>query len=206
MKQSTLFYEGYRLILADPPWSYGNGGNGAARNHYPTMTPAQIAALPIAQLAAPDCILIMWATWPQLYPVAGDVIKAWGFTYVTGFPWIKLLDPAVVDVDGNLLARPAYGTGVWARGCSEPVLIAKRGKAMPEERGWLGLLSERLEHSRKPEDIYQYAESIAPLDLPPARSSHLELFARRRRPHWDAFGHIEDSISLEQFTVGAAKP
>lgn len=196
MKQSALFHMGYPLIMADPPWDFDNGGNGAARNHYPTMTDEEIAALPISRLAARDCVLIMWATWAKLIPTAGKVIEAWGFTYVTGFPWIKVLKPPFADVEGNLIAKPVYGTGGWVRGCSEPCLIAKRGNAKPEDRNWLGLLSERLEHSRKPEDIYDYAESIVPLARPPAAPSHLELFARRRRPHWDVFGHIEGSISL----------
>ena len=191
----------YSLISADIPWSYSNGGNGAAKNHYPTMTNAQIASLPVAALAAPDCVLLMWATWPHL-KFAMQLIDRYGFTYVTGLPWIKTTTPPVIDLFGELVAKPTYGTGFWVRGCSEPILIAKRGKASPDIGDLVGLLAERiLEHSRKPEDIYELAEALVPLAPEPEPVSHLEMFARRRRPRWDVFGHVEGSIALPETAV-----
>ena len=51
---------------------------------------ADIKALPVADWAAPDCVLLLWATDPLL-DKAMDVIRAWGFTYKTvGFCWAKL--------------------------------------------------------------------------------------------------------------------
>ena len=107
----------YRVILADPPWSYRNGGNGAAKNHYPTLTTAGLCALqiddcPVNGLAAPDCVLLLWGTWP-LVPDALQVMEAWGFTYVTGFPWVKLSEPPLVNLFDAQQARPTYGTGIW---------------------------------------------------------------------------------------------
>jgi N6-adenosine-specific RNA methylase IME4 len=49
----------YGVIVADPPWSYRNRQEGAAENHYPTMTNAEIAALPISELAADDAVLLL---------------------------------------------------------------------------------------------------------------------------------------------------
>ena len=186
----------YKLILADPPWSYRNGGNGAAANHYPTMTTGNLLKLPVNRLAAPDAVLLLWATWPML-PDAMSLIDAWGFTYVTGLPWVKIAAPPVVDQDG-LTARPSYGTGIWVRGCSEPILIARRGKARPATGNYVGLLCERLQHSRKPDNIYELAEGLLPLAPAAEPPRHLEMFARRRRPGWDAFGHIEGSITLPE--------
>lgn len=38
----------YQLIYADPPWSYGNTiSNGAAGNHYSTMSMADLKRLPV---------------------------------------------------------------------------------------------------------------------------------------------------------------
>ena len=55
--------------------------------------------------------------------------------------------------------------------------------------GWVGILSENFFHSRKPDNIYEFAES-----LPAPR---LEMFARRRREGWDVFGNeVEGSIRL----------
>lgn len=182
----------YGVILADPPWAYRNRGvHGAAEFHYPTMTTAQIAALPVGELAAPDCILILWACWPLLYPDAGQVLEGWGFEYVTGFPWVKLEEPPVLDLFGELRLIPSWGVGFWARGCSEPVLIGRKGKPRLPAQDFLGLIGERLEHSRKPENLYHYAESL--------QGPYLELFARRRRPGWDVWGNeVTSTVKLEE--------
>lgn len=80
---------GYGVIYADPPWSYRQKGRGAAANHYQTMAAEEIKALPVERLAGKDCVLFMWATFPNLQQ-ALDTIRAWGFEYKTlGFCWIK---------------------------------------------------------------------------------------------------------------------
>lgn len=81
----------YAVIYADPPWGYSNKGTRAAADkHYSTMTIEEIKALPVADIAAADCVLFLWATFPML-PEALEVIKAWGFRYKTlGFLWVKL--------------------------------------------------------------------------------------------------------------------
>lgn len=43
----------YSLIYADPAWSYGNQiSNGAAVDHYPTMSLLDMKRLPVWELAA----------------------------------------------------------------------------------------------------------------------------------------------------------
>lgn len=172
---------GFKTIVADPPWEYrSSGGNGAAANHYPTMTEQELLELPVAQVAGKDAVLILWTTWPQLEP-ALRLVPAWGFKYVTGFPWVKTSEPPFCDLFGNTVMRPSYGTGWWCRGCSEPILICSRGNIVVGRMSWLGLISERMIHSRKPDTIYQYAESFG--------GPYLEMFARRRRAGWTAFGN-----------------
>ena len=62
---------------------------GAAEKHYPTMSIADLCALPVADIAAADSALFLWATFPQL-PAALKLIRAWGFTYKTiAFLWLK---------------------------------------------------------------------------------------------------------------------
>lgn len=76
----------YRVIYADPPWSFrtyskrGMGRNAEA--YYDTMQLKDIATLPVADWAAKDCILLMWTTDPMLEK-AFEIIRAWGFTYKT---------------------------------------------------------------------------------------------------------------------------
>lgn len=80
----------YSIIYADPPWRYtAKKVQGAAEKHYPTMSIDELCALPVAEIAAPDSALFMWATFPQL-PEALRLIKAWGFNYKSvAFVWLK---------------------------------------------------------------------------------------------------------------------
>ena len=180
----------YRLLLADPPWDYRNGGNGRARAHYDLMTIEELCALPVVDVADKDAVMLMWATWPQVEG-ALRVMQAWGFDYVTGFPWVKTYDPPWADLFGQPRIRPTFGTGSWVRGCSEPMLIGRRGGAKPPDVPWMGLISERMEHSRKPDCIHEYAESFP--------GPWLELFARRRRAGWHVFGNeVESDVALSR--------
>jgi len=171
----------YLVIVADPPWQYNNTGvEGSAQAQYATLSIDKICALPVSNYADDDCVLFLWATWPQLQN-AFAVVSAWGFEYITGLPWIKIVGLPVVDLWGDLAIKPQYGTGFWVRGCSEPLLIAKRGNVQPLSRDFVGLLSENFGHSRKPENIYHVAEKYP--------GPYLEMFARRKRDGWDVWGN-----------------
>ena len=178
----------YRVILADPPWG-GDGEFGPKiSSHYPLMKLVDICAMPISQIATDDSVLVMWSTWTHLEK-ALQVVKAWDFEYCAGFPWIKSTYEPTIDLFGELRFKPTWGLGVWVRGCSEPVIVAKRGNAKPPDVSWLGLIGQRMQHSRKPENLYQYCESM--------QGPYLELFARRPRSGWDVFGNeVEGSIRL----------
>ena len=109
----------YSIIYADPPWQYQRSKvQGAAENHYPTMGIDELCALPVADLAAPDSALFLWATFPQL-PEALRLIEAWGFRYKSvAFVWLKKNKKA----DSWF-----YGLGFWTRGNAEICLLATRG-------------------------------------------------------------------------------
>ena len=78
----------YNIIYADPPWTYRDKRDkhprlcGGASAHYKTMSLHDIKALPVSDLAADNCMLFMWATFPNM-PEAISVISAWGFKYKT---------------------------------------------------------------------------------------------------------------------------
>lgn len=180
----------YGVILADPPWDYEvSHRRGAAANHYPTMTIDKMKQLPIANLAKSNAVLLMWATWPKLYEGVQGLIEEWGFTYVTGFPWVKVQSIDRDLFDGQIWITPQWGTGYWVRGASEIVLIAKRGKPKLPDAPPVGLLCERAIHSKKPKNLHEYAKTLP--------GPYLELFARRPHPGWDVFGNeVENSITL----------
>jgi len=175
----------YRVILADPPWSYDQKSqrlNGTTDRHYPTMTTDEIAGLPVASVAADDAILLLWTTWPFLTDALG-IIDAWGFRYVTGLPWVKA-DQIGTDIDGEVRFKPNKGVGFWFRGSTEPLLLAKRGTPPRAASPCDGILSDRNIHSRKPTLVHDIAESFG--------GPCLELFARERRPGWALAGDAID--------------
>jgi N6-adenosine-specific RNA methylase IME4 len=175
----------YGVILADPPWSYDNVGvNAAADKHYSTMSVVDIGNLPVGDIAMDDSVLILWSTWPMV-DVAIDIMRNWGFAHVTGFPWIKVTNVARNLFDDQIEFDVLYGVGFWVRGCSEPILIGRKGNPNLPNGSPVGILSPNTFHSRKPYDIYRYAESL--------EGPYCELFARRKQPGWDGWGNEIES-------------
>ena len=82
----------YDLIYCDPPWEYGNRiSNGAACNHYSTMSMEELKRLPVWSLAAENAVLAMWYTGTHNRE-AVELAESWGFRVRTmkGFTWVKL--------------------------------------------------------------------------------------------------------------------
>jgi N6-adenosine-specific RNA methylase IME4 len=173
----------YRLIYADPPWTfatYSRKGKGrSAEAYYDCMPLAEIERLPVAEWAAKDCVLLLWATDPLL-PTAFDVIRAWGFTYKTvGFYWAKLNKFA--DPDFYRDASFFTGLGFWTRANPELCLLATRGHPKRRRADVRKLIvSARREHSRKPDEAYARIEALC-------EGPYLEMFARTARPGWSSW-------------------
>lgn len=166
------------VIYADPPWQFlirSPKGNGkSAEQHYECMTLEQIKALPVADLAAPDCVLLMWVTDPML-KYGLEVIEAWGFEYKTvGFYWEKL------NADGT----PFTGMGYWTRANPEQCLLATRGSPKRVAKDVPRLIrASRREHSRKPDEVYGRVARLC------GGVPKVELFARTCWPGWKAWGN-----------------
>ena len=110
----------YNIIYADPPWDfkyYSEKGaeKKSAQRHYDCMKIEDIINLPIESLAAKDCVLLMWVTYPFLEK-SFEVIKGWGFEYKTcGFTWVKKCKKS----NGWF-----FGCGHWTRANAEICLLA----------------------------------------------------------------------------------
>ncbi len=176
----------FGAILADPPWrfkTYNEKGRnrcpdwrpykGTPSKHYDTMSIQDILELPISTLAAPDCCLFLWITWPML-PEAMRVIDAWGFKYKScAFDWMKTARTGL-----------AIGCGYWTRSNTEPCLLATRGKPKRLNRGVrMAILEPRRESGRKPDCVHDRIEHLV-------AGPYLELFARQsNRPGWTFWGN-----------------
>lgn len=191
LKRSTGGQRGFRTILADPPWSFENwsergNGRGAAR-HYQTQGLDWIKSLPVVDIAAKDCTLLLWACIPQI-PEACEVLKAWGFRYKSAVCWVKM----------HRAGAPRVGLGYHVRGCVEPVLIATRGNPPKPQTGTqpLGaIFCPRGAHSRKPDFQYDLAENYP--------GPYIELFNRPRegslfpaREGWTFVGNEADGQDI----------
>lgn len=179
----------YRTIVADPPWHVATGpaasavGEGWAGHDgrsrtlaYPTMSVAEISALPVADHAEDGCHLYLW-TINRYIEDAYSVARAWGFTPSTLLTWCK--------------APMGSGLGGQFGISTEHVLFCWRGRAAGRRAAtnttwfrWKRPYDERGKpmHSGKPEAFYDLVREVSP-------GPHLELFARRQRLGWDTWGN-----------------
>jgi|TARA_R110000851_G_scaffold107700_1_gene228155 N6-adenosine-specific RNA methylase IME4 len=168
----------YGVIYADPPWyfkNYSKMGRGRNPNqHYKCMSISDIQQLPIADIALDNSVLLIWVTDPLLHR-AFQVIDAWGFTYKTvGFTWAKT----------NKTNLGFFtGLGYWTRSNPEMCLLATKGKPKRISKAVKQLVvSERREHSRKPDEMYTRIEELL-------SGPYIELFARNTKDGWDSWGN-----------------
>ena len=162
------------------------------------MTTQDICNIKVNRLAAPDCALLLWATFPTLLD-AIRVGQAWGFEYKTlGFIWIKRTSTG---------QHWHTGMGYWTRANAEPCLLFTRGdikRVSKSVRQLIDTYSEPMplfeevlvdrigRHSQKPELFYHRVEQLLG-DVP-----RVELFGRRRRKGWDVMGNEVDGCDICQ--------
>jgi N6-adenosine-specific RNA methylase IME4 len=162
----------FQLIYADPPWTfttYSNAGQSKSPSqHYPVMDTAAICRLPVAQIATTNSILALWVYTPRL-PDALQVMASWGFDDKTLAWWDK----------------GSFGTGYYFRSGGELLMLGKRGRGLPRhDRSVRQVIrASKREHSRKPDEMYDALERLF------GDVSRIELFARRRRIGWAAWGN-----------------
>lgn len=187
----------YDIIYADPPWNYNDKNcAGAAAAQYATMKLDELAALPIPQIAAKNCVLFMWATYPKLED-AQALIKAWGFKYKSiAFQWVKLNKAADKEkllhalqnsdsLEAALQKICFFGLGRWTRGNTEPCLIAIKGKPARVSPGVGQLIFAPLgRHSAKPPETRNKI-----IELTGGGMQRIELFARQHAPGFDCWGN-----------------
>ena len=168
----------YGAIYADPPWAFEtySGGKPPQRMavaHYPVMRTEDLAQMPVAKIAGKDAALFMWVVDAHL-PQALELGEAWGFTFKTvAFVWHKMSTGGLAHV----------GLGYWTRSQGEICLLFTRGRPKRRDKGVRQFINAAVrEHSRKPDVTHERIERLV-------GGPYLELFARERRPGWDAWGN-----------------
>lgn len=197
----------FRVVLADPPWPYNDTGSRVSPEHpdcgrgYKTMNVRDIASLPVSRLVASDALLFMWTTSTHLLdttsgrvPPTTRVAKAWGFRPTVVVPWLKVSDdpkpskakyadhPALRRLT-NAGIKLMPGNGHYTFSTAEFLVIGTRGaaKSLIAERLPNLIAAARDQHSEKPEEQYDYIETLTG-----GRGPCLELFCRGagRDPYW----------------------
>ena len=186
----ALERERYGLILSDPPWKFKTYADDispkSAASKYTLMTRSELRNLPVYQLAAKDCALVMWATQAQV-PEALDLLACWGFVYKTMGAWGKLSKASKIEDEDR---KKAFGTGYILRSAAEFFIIGARGNpkvATRSERNWIE--APVREHSRKPDEMHEMLERMYP------NARKCELFGRGRRDGWDVWGNERTRFS-----------
>ncbi len=187
----------FQLLLADPAWAFrtydgrnrtptqkafDNGGD-----HYPTMPLADMAALPVASIAAKNALLAMWVVGSHLAE-AIQLGAAWGFHFITDlFYWAKqrLREPDQLNLFTGDIPEPPMSMGRHTRKQVEPCLLFGRGKGLPVKAHDVRqlIVAPKTGHSRKPPEQYDRLERLY------GDVTRIELFARNTRPGWASWGN-----------------
>lgn len=186
----------YVCIVADPPWAPRDklpGPTRGAARQYPVMSTDAIVALADVNVAgelriygepvANDAILFLWRL-ASMQQDALDVVHAWGFDVKSEVVWRKLTKRGL----------PWFGMGRTVRASHETCLVSVRGRASKVIRA-KNIRSTfaapvpvdadgRYIHSAKPDAFFD--DVVMPLV---GNVKRLEIFARTRRPGWDAIGN-----------------
>lgn len=189
----------YNIIYIDPPWDYNRKVGQGCTTKYNRMTNQDIYNLPINDIAADNCALICWFTFPKLSEGV-KAIESWGFTIKTVFvTWIK------TNKNSN---TPFFGVGTYTKSNAEVCMLCSKGNIadlLPPRRTTVDssyngklrddtissvLLHKRLEHSEKPNEVRNMISRMFS-DVP-----KIEVFARHRVSGWDSIGYGVDSMDI----------
>lgn len=168
----------YRIIYADPPWSYGNSGiigdtdhYGHVHRHYPSMSIAELCAMgqDVRSIIEDNAVLFMWVTSPLLEECF-PIIRAWGFQYKTSFVWDKV----------------KHNFGHYNSVRHELLLICTRGSCTPDNLTLFDSvqsIEKSSVHSEKPAEFREIIDTLY------TSGRRLEMFARQPADGWEVWGN-----------------
>ena len=175
----------YDLLCADPPWKQTKGGKKSVRkNSSGTPLDYQTCSLDVieehlrvaTEHTKDNSILFLWTIDKYLFE-AQEIAEKLGYKLHARMIWNK-----VTGIPAAFTVR--YG--------HEYLLYMYKGKLLPVATDMRGkihtVFTEKVkEHSQKPEISYEIMESLYP------GVKRLEMYSRRSRSGWDAFGDEVDA-------------
>lgn len=180
----------YVTLMADPAWKEAGGGKirRGANRHYPLMKTREICALPVREWMRADAHIYLWVT-NNFLEDGLEVMRAWGFRYVTKIEWFKGDIDDEVPVEAMRDDELQMGIGQYFRGVTESCLFGVRGNVPyrflangKRAQGLTGFHAPRTRHSEKPRKMRQMIERVS-------HGPYLEMFARRPVDGWDVWGN-----------------
>lgn len=177
----------FKTVLADPPWRFLNRTGKVAPEHrrlarYGTLSTNEICDIPVSNACDEPAHLYLWVP-NALLPDGLQVMAAWGFKYKANIVWHK------IRKDGGPDGR---GVGFYFRNTTELILFGIRGSMRtlaPGRRQVNIIKTQKQEHSRKPDALYDIVEDCSP-------GPFLEMFARGTRKGWCGFGNQADEYKI----------
>ena len=184
MMNNNLPNKKYRIIYADPPWSFSskelqkyNGVRFTSMDkHYPTQSKDWIKNLPVKDIAEDESALFLWTTDAHIKE-AIETIESWGFKYVTvAFVWEKK----------TKTGKTVANLGAWTMKNYEICLLGTKGAMLKHKKVnniYQKVEEERTKHSKKPYKVRQNIEKLF------GEQTRIELFAREKVDGWDVWGN-----------------
>jgi N6-adenosine-specific RNA methylase IME4 len=197
----------FGVIYADPAWPWQTWGGDSGKihtsvdTHYGTSPLAEIAALPVAQLAADDCALLLWCTWPHVsIGTHVKIIEAWGLKPSScAFVWVKTKDDGSLFVGDECPTTDdtSVGNGYGTRSNSEVCLLATKGSPLRLHADVRQVVFAPVgEHSEKPAEVRRRIERLF-------AGPYLELYARKPAEGWTSWGNEIARAGFAQMSEAA---
>jgi len=166
--------ETFRVIYADPAWSYNDKQNtpnlGGASKHYDTMSINELCDLPVQKISEKDSVLFLWVTSPLLED-AFKVVQAWGFKYKSSFIWDKV----------------KHNMGHYNSVRHEILLICTKGSCTPDNKilhDSVQSIERNDNHSEKPIEFINIIDELY------SHGNKIELFCRNiKKSGWYGWGN-----------------
>jgi len=174
----------FSTVVLDPPWVERGGGRikRGADKHYPLVKtadmPAIITGCPHWSAVAADAHVYLWVT-NNFLPDGLWLMDRLGFAYKTNIVWVK----------------QRIGLGQYFRGQHELCLFGVRGDAYAvrtDDKTIASVITaDRGQHSKKPDAFMDMVEKRS-------KGPYLEIFARRERENWTAWGNEVGATDTEE--------